>query len=91
MIQLLKIAREKEIPVLITNQVYANFEDRNQVNMIGGDVIKYISKCILELKKNNVIKINDSKSKIYKAIIKKHRSIEEEKSVEFIIEETKIS
>lgn len=52
-----EIARKQNIPVIITNQVYASFtqnkNDRNferQVSMVGGDLLKYWSKCLLELK-----------------------------------------
>src|SRR3989344_602355 len=81
LISLLKIAREKEIPFLITNQVYADFENRNEVKMVGGDLIKYTSKCIIELKKF---------SHFRKAIIKKHLAIEEGKNIDFIIKSDKI-
>lgn len=73
---LYEIARKKEIPVLITSQVYAEFlsdEDwlagkEAGVNVVGGDVLKYWSKCIIELQNK------DGKKK---AIIRKHRSLPE--------------
>jgi len=69
-----EIARKKNIPVLITNQVYAGFvseEDwkkgiRGEVNIVGGDLFKYWSKCIIELQNNNGKR---------KAILIKHRSL----------------
>lgn len=82
LLNLLKIAREKEIPILITNQVYADFENRDEVKMVGGDLIKYTSKCIIELKKFNTFR---------KAIIKKHRSIPDGKTVDFLIQSAGIS
>ena len=51
-----EIARKQNIPVLITNQVYASFirDERDyqerQVSMVGGDLLKYWSKCLIELK-----------------------------------------
>jgi len=53
-----EIARKKNIPVIITNQVYGGFvseEDfrkgiKGEINIVGGDLFKYWSKCILELK-----------------------------------------
>jgi len=51
---LVEIARNKSIPVLITNQVYADFGDRNRVKMVGGDLLKYGSKCLIELSKENL-------------------------------------
>jgi len=68
-----EIARKQNIPVIITNQVYASFtknqEDKNferQVSMVGGDLLKYWSKCLIELKNYN------NKRTL---ILKKHRSL----------------
>jgi len=69
--------RENKIPILVTNQVYADFENKNEVNIVGGDLLKYQSKCLIELKRNS----DGSR----KAIIKKHRSIEENKEIDFVI------
>lgn len=74
---LTEIARKKNIPVLITNQVYASFEEAEKVNMVGGDILKYGSKCLIELEK-----FHSSKRK---AVIKKHRSLPEGKNVMFDI------
>ena len=63
-----EIARKKNIPVLITNQVYSDFEDKTKVNMVGGDILKYWSKCIIELQKGIGRR---------KAILRKHRSLAE--------------
>ena len=73
------IARSKKIPVLVTNQVYSQFDDRDRVNMVGGDVLKYGSKCLLELQKTH--------TRIRKAVLAKHRSIAEHKETYFHIEE----
>jgi DNA repair protein RadB len=74
---LAEIARKKHIPVVITNQVYSDFDERNKVRIVGGDLLKYGSKCLVELQKTP-----DNKRR---AIIKKHRSIAEEKTVVFEI------
>lgn len=66
---LTEIARKKNIPVLITNQVYANFEDSSKVNIVGGDVLRYGSKCLIELQ----ITPNNKR----RAILRKHRSMSE--------------
>ena len=71
---LAEIARKQRIPIIITNQVYTGFlseEDwkkgvQREVNIVGGDLLKYWSKCIIELK-------NDSGRK--KAVLLKHRSL----------------
>jgi len=74
---LVEISRKKDIPVLLTNQVYADFEDKTRVSMVGGDILKYGSKCLIELQSNNGHR---------KAILRKHRSLPE-REVEFKIEE----
>ena len=77
-----EIARIKNIPVLITNQVYADFENKDKVNIVGGDILKYGSKCLIELQ------ITPQNNR--RAILKKHRSIEQEKSIYFKIVHTGI-
>lgn len=74
---LVEIARKKKIPILLTNQVYTDFEDREKVFMVGGDVIKYASKCLLEVMRNE-----DGTRKI---VVRKHRSIPDGKSMTFKI------
>lgn len=44
-----EIARREKVPILVVNQVYANFEDKDKVNMVGGDILRYSSKTLLEL------------------------------------------
>jgi len=75
-----EIARKKHIPVLITNQVYADFENKCNIKMVGGDLLKYSSKCLIELQM--------TPAKNRKVILRKHRAIEQEKSIIFkIVEE----
>ncbi len=69
-----EISRKQAIPVIITNQVYSDFlkeEDvkagrERKINLVGGDLFKYWSKCIIELKSDN---------KKRKSVLLKHRSI----------------
>lgn len=70
---LAEIARKKEIPVLVTNQIY-RWEDEDR--MVGGDILKYWGKCLIEL-------VNDRGRRI--AYLRKHRSLPE-KSLDFVIE-----
>lgn len=74
---LTEIARKKHIPILVTNQVYTEFENPNNLKMVGGDLLKYQSKCLIELQKAG--------DGLRKAILRKHRSIEEGKQVLFRI------
>jgi len=84
---LTEIARKKDIPVMITDQVYSDFlsnervqelkekgidineEKAKNVRMVGGDLLKYWSKCIIELQR-----LKEGKRK---AVLKKHRSLPE--------------
>lgn len=45
-----RLAREKKIPVLITNQVYSDF-DTGELELVGRDIPKYWSKCLILLEK----------------------------------------
>jgi len=74
---LTEIARKKNIPVLITNQVYTDFDAKDKVNIVGGDILKYGSKCLMELQ----ITPNGNR----RIILRKHRSIREEKEIVFKI------
>jgi DNA repair protein RadB len=69
------IAREKKIPVIITNQVYS--VNSNEIELSGRDIVKYWSKCLVELKRV------DNNRRI--AILRKHRSLPEGKKIEFEI------
>ncbi|MCF7860753.1 DNA repair and recombination protein RadB [Candidatus Woesearchaeota archaeon] len=73
-----KIAREKNIPVLISNQVYSSFDKVDSVKMVGGDILNYSSKILIELQKFRNAR---------KAIIRKHRSLPENEEVIFKIVE----
>ncbi len=64
---LVEVARQKSMPVLLTNQVYSDFEDRKSVRMVGGDIITYNSKCLIELKP-----LHGSKRA---ALLQKHRHL----------------
>jgi DNA repair protein RadB len=70
-----EISRKQNIPVIVTNQVYASFvqneEEKNlerQVSMVGGDLLKYWSKCLIELQNYRGRR---------KLILRKHRSLPE--------------
>ena len=63
--------------MLFRSQVYADFDNKNAVKMVGGDLLKYSSKCLIELKKaSRAVRI---------AQLKKHRSIPEGNEVAFLI------
>lgn len=71
---LAEIARKQKISIIITNQVYSGFQSEEdwrqgkerEVNIVGGDLMKYWSKCIIELKQEGNKR---------KAILLKHRSL----------------
>lgn len=79
------IARILNIPVIITNQVYADFDRKDGVNMVGGDILKYTSKSLIEL---SIVKPKydyDHLNRIRKMRIMKNRFLPEGKKVYFEI------
>lgn len=74
---LLQHARKNDIPVLVTNQVYSDFDSGN-VEPVGGDTVKYDSKVIIELQKNGDFGAR-------KAILRKHLFKKEGEESEFLI------
>jgi len=76
MAYLIQISRKFKIPIIITNQVYSDFDDKNKINMVGGDILRYASKCLIELQK-----LNNGR----RAILRKHRSLPEGREVSFKI------
>lgn len=78
---LVEIARRRKIPVLITNQVYADFDHRDEVKMVGGDLLRYGSKCLIELKKE---------ANFREILLRKHRFLPEGKVLKFKIVQTGI-
>ena len=80
---LTEIARKKNIPVLITNQIYMDFDEKNKVNIVGGDILKYGSKCLIELQ------ITPDGNR--RLIIRKHRNIQAERELLFKIVEAGIT
>jgi DNA repair protein RadB len=69
-----KAARENNIPVIVTNQVYSRF-DKDGVELAGRDVPRYWCKCLIEL----------TNSSGRKARIERHRSLPPDRSVRFEI------
>lgn len=65
---LLNIAKSRNIPVLLSNQVYNNIED-NTLKLIGGKFVENRARCILRLEKGTKRKI----------IIEKHPFLEPDK------------
>ncbi|MDO8517098.1 MAG: DNA repair and recombination protein RadB [Nanoarchaeota archaeon] len=80
--ELNEIARRQSIPIIITNQVYSEFisskdfgQKEKSVSMVGGDLLKYWSKCLIEIQ---------NKSGKRNLILRKHRSLPE-KEIQFEI------
>jgi len=73
------IAIKNNIPIIIVNQIYDDLKIKDNVKMIGGEILKMRSNCIIELKNYKNIK---------KAIMKKP---DNNKEILFKIEEKGIS
>ncbi len=71
---LAEISRKNNIPVLVTNQVY---KWDNETRMVAGDIVKYWSKCLIEL-------VNEKSTRT--AYLRKHRSLPE-KLIDFQIQD----
>jgi len=68
------------IPVVVTDHIYSDRES-SRVNMVGGDLLEYASKCIVRLEKNG---------KKRRAVLLKHRSLPEGGVAQFEITESGI-
>jgi DNA repair protein RadB len=75
LVTLSRLAKDKNIPILITNQVYSDLD--GGIELSGRDIPKYLSKCLIELRR-----IGTGKRE---AIIRKHRSLPEGRRVQFQI------
>lgn len=73
------IARNKNIPILITAHTFKNW-DTGENEIVGGNLIKYWSKAIIYLEKTG-------KTSERRAILNKHRSLPEGKDVKFMLVE----
>ena len=79
---LAKIARNYDVAVVLTNQIYSSFDDDNKdvVKAVGGTILQYWSKTIIQLERND-----EFNKRV--ATLKRHRSMGEGKQVTFKIVE----
>ncbi len=76
---LASLAKNYNLAVLVTNQIYASFDETIDENApVGGTILQYWCKTILELKREEL-----STQRI--AVLRRHRSIEENVAVHFSI------
>lgn len=75
-----KIARRYDVAVVLTNQIYNAFDEEgnNDIRAVGGTILQYWSKVILQLERSDEIN-----KRI--ATLKRHRSIPEGKQAMFSI------
>jgi DNA repair protein RadB len=76
--QLLRVARKYALPVLLTNQVYSEF-DTNIIRPIGGRITEYFTK--------NVVELCRREDGTRYAVLKRHKSQPEGLTIEFTITE----
>lgn len=74
--QLSRVARRESVPVVVTNQVYTSF-DEDELELVGRDVPRYWSKCLL--------KLSNRDKNLREIEVEKHRSMPEGKSAVFQI------
>ena len=81
-----KIARSYDVAVIVTNQIYKAFDDEgnNDIRAIGGMVLQYWSKVIIQLERGE-----ETNQRI--ATLKRHRSIGEGRQITFRITSTGIN
>jgi len=71
------IARKYDIAVVVTNHIYSIFDEEGIIEPVGGTILKYWSKIIIEL-------VKDEKGERF-AILKRHRSKPDGLKVKFEI------
>ena len=73
-------ARNYDIAVIITNQIYNSFDDEgnSEVKAVGGDILEYISKVIIKLERGE-----ETNQRV--ATLKRHRSLPEGRQTTFTI------
>ncbi len=74
--KLSELAAKHNLAVIVTNQVYSSIED-GEVEPIGGSILKYWSKAIIELRKDS--------ANVREAILRRHRSLPEDMRCKFVI------
>ncbi|MEM3087419.1 MAG: DNA repair and recombination protein RadB [Halobacteria archaeon] len=74
MAALLRIARERNLVALVTNQIYTDI-DHDAIRPLGGSIVEHLCKTILQLEKTG-------KAGRRRAVLKKHRSLAEGTSCE---------
>ncbi len=80
MAKLSELAGEHNLAVIITNQVYSSMDDGG-IEPIGGSILKYWSKVIIELTR---------KGEAREAVLRRHRSLKENARAGFVIAENGI-
>lgn len=80
MAQLSRISRKFDVAIVVTNQIYASFddEDSDSVKPVGGTILQYWSKAIVELEKSPIIGKRV-------AILKRSKTASEGETIEFKI------
>ena len=75
-----KIARQYDIAVVVTNQIYNAFDEEgnNDIKAVGGTILQYWSKVIIQLERGEELN-----QRI--ATLRRHRSIAEGKQAIFSI------
>ncbi|MHB8604378.1 MAG: DNA repair and recombination protein RadB [Thermoplasmatota archaeon] len=73
--QLVELARKRDIPVVITNQVFTNIDKDDQLEPVGGQLVRHLLKAVVRLEKAGLGR--------RRAVVMKHRSVAEGLAAEF--------
>jgi DNA repair protein RadB len=75
-----KIARQYDVAVVVTNQIYSAIDEdgKDDIKAVGGTILQYWSKVIIQLERGE-----ETNQRI--ATLKRHRSIPEGKQAIFSI------
>ena len=77
------MGRKKNIPIVVKNQVYADIDKGDGTKMVGGDILRYSSKCLIELTR--------LAGGVRQVTLRKHRSLPDGKRVRFTIDDEGIT
>ncbi len=74
---LVAVARKRDVPVVMTNQVFTNVDKNDELEPVGGQLVRHLSKAVIRLEK--------APQSRRRAVVVKHRSIAEGLAAHFLL------